>query len=77
MTDGRDTWAIICAILAGYALILDLRAMTMYVKASSIHDFQVLPAIVWAGIVALTAVIYFIIYKKQKSKEYRYENKEE
>ena len=48
---------IVCAILAGYAVLVDLQASLLRSSASSIHDFQVLPLLIWAAFVSVLALV--------------------
>ena len=61
---------IICAVLAGYAILVDLQAAFLRVNASSIHDFQVLPLTVWGAVLSVLAVAYvYIAFRPELRRE--------
>ena len=60
---------IICAILAGYAIFIDIQAAILRSSAASIHDFQVLPLMIWAAVMSATAVVYVSISFRSELRE--------
>ena len=56
---------ILCAILAVYAVFVDIQAAMMLDRAYSIHDFQVLPMLIWAVVVSVMAIAeFFLLFRK-------------
>ena len=52
---------ILCAILAGYAVFVDLQASILRSNARSVYDFQVLPMMIWGAIISITAIAFILI----------------
>ena len=63
---------ILCVIVAGYAVLVDLQAAILRSSALSIHDFQVLPLTIWAAIMSVLAVFYvFFTFRSELKREIR------
>ncbi len=52
---------ITCAIIAFYAVYVDLQAAVLRSRAASVYDFQVLPMIIWAATMSGVAVVYVLL----------------
>ena len=60
---------IACALLAGYAVLVNLQAAVLRGRASSIHDFQVLPMTIWGVVISAAAVLYvFLVFRPELRK---------
>ena len=57
---------LICAVMALYAVYLDIKASILFDTSGSIRDFQVLPMMIWAGVVSILTVIYIVfVFRKE------------
>ena len=62
---------ILCAVLAGYAVFVDLQASVLRSSAHSIHDFQVLPMMIWGAAISITAIVLICVTFRDRLTEYR------